>query len=69
MPPYDSQIERWLREAEAEALREQRPRKPPARLEVEDEDDGWDDGYFPREKPVEPRRVNPLRKAKLQPDF
>jgi flavin-dependent dehydrogenase len=65
MPPYDSQVERWLREAEAEALREQRPRK--LKTQVEYDDDGWDEGYLPREKKSEVRRENPLRRAKLEP--
>jgi hypothetical protein len=66
MPPYDDRIDRWLREAEAEALRQERPRKRPT-TRTDYDDDGWDEGYLPREKKTDPRRENPLRKAKLEP--
>lgn len=67
MPPSDERVDRWLREAEADALRQQRPKKRPAT--VEHDDDGWDDGYRHPEKTPDYRRENPLRKAKLERTF
>jgi flavin-dependent dehydrogenase len=67
MPPTDDRVDRWLREAEADALRQQRPLKRPTTVEYDD--DGWDDSYLPREKTPDYRRENPLRKAKLERAF
>lgn len=67
MPRFDERLERWLNEAEADAVRKPRSKKRP-QPKFDFDDDGWDDGYELRvrsERKPRIERDHPLRRMKL----